>query len=213
MEMIYKLKCQTSLTEKLVERIVMRFNTKVKKEGLELAKMKLGLEILFININKMFIVFLIASYFNILKESLFICLVFASIRSTAFGLHAKNSMVCTLITSMMFVAGPYVSYHIKLDNYEVLVAFIIMTFCFYKYAPADTENHPILGEKLRLKLRKKTILNSLFFMVITLVVKIQVIKAMIILAIGFEVISILPITYKILNRRYNNYEKYERTNY
>lgn len=191
----------------------MRFNTKVKKEGLELEKMKLGLEILFINISKLIIVFLIASHFNLLKEALFMIVVFGSIRSTAFGLHAKSSMVCTLITSMMFVAGPYVSYHIKLDNYVVLAAFIIMTFCCYKYAPADTENHPILGEKLRLKLRKKTVLKSLFFMVITLIVKIQVIKTMIVLAIGFNVISILPITYKILNRRYNNYEKYEGTNY
>ncbi|CUU50929.1 accessory protein regulator protein B [Clostridium beijerinckii] len=213
MEMICKLKCQKSLTEKLVERIVMRFNTKVKKEGLELAKMKLGLEILFININKMVIVFLIASHFNILKEALFMIFIFGSIRSTAFGLHAKSSVVCTLITSMMFVVGPYVSYHIKLDNYVVLVVFIIMTFCFYKYAPADTERHPILGEKLRLKLRKKTVSKSLFFMVITLIVKIQVIKAMIVLAIGFNVISILPIIYKILNRRYNNYEEYEKTNY
>ncbi|WP_297420065.1 accessory gene regulator B family protein [Clostridium sp.] len=211
--MICKLKGQISITEKLVERIVIRFNTKVKKEGLELAKMKLGLEIFFINIGKFAIVFLIASYFNLLKESLFMSLVFGSIRSTAFGLHAKNSLVCSLITNMMFVAGPYVSYHIKLDNYTVLAAFIIMIFCFYKYAPADTENHPVLGEKLRLKLRKKTVVKSLFFMAITLIVKIQIIKAMIILTLGFNVISILPITYKILNRRYNNYERYERTNY
>lgn len=213
MEMICKSKCQTSLTEKLVERIVIKFNAKVKKEGLELAKMKLGLEIFFINISKFIIVLSIASYFNLLKESLFMSLVFAIIRSTAFGLHAKNSMVCTLITSMMFVAGPYVSYHIELDNYSVLAAFIIATFCFYKYVPADTENHPILGEKLRLRLRKRTVLKSLFFMVITLIVKIQVIKAMIVLAIVFNVISISPITYKIFNRGYNNYEKYERTNY
>jgi len=211
--MICKLKCQTSLMEKLAERIVMRLNTKAKKEGLELAKMKLGLEIFFINLSKLIIVFLIANHFNLLKEALFMILVFGSIKNTAFGLHAKSSMVCTLITSMMFVAGPYVSYHINLDNYAVLVVFIIMTFCFYKYAPADTENHPILGAKLRLKLRNKTVLKSLFFMVITLIVKIQVVKAMIVLAIGFNVANILPITYKILNRRYNNYEEYERTNY
>lgn len=212
MEMIYKLKCKTSLTETLVERIVMRFNTKAKKEGLELEKMKLGLEIFFINISKLIIVCLIASHFSLLKEALFMIVVFGSIRSTAFGLHAKSSMVCTLITSMMFVAGPYVSYHIKLDNYLVLAAFIIMIFCFYKYAPADTENHPILGEKLRLKLRKKTVLKSLLFMFITLIVKIQVIKVMIVLSTVFNVMNILPITYKILNRRYNNYEKYETTN-
>lgn len=210
--MICKTKYQTSISERLADRIVIKFNKSAKKEGLELAKMKLGLEVLFINISKLFIVFLIASYFNLLKESLFITLVFASIRRTAFGLHAKSSMMCTIITSMMFVAGPYVSYYIKLDNYMVLVVFIIIIFCFYKYAPADTENHPILGERSRLKLRKETVLKSLFFMAIALIIKIQVIKVMIVLAMGFNVISILPITYKILNRRYNNYEKYEGTN-
>lgn len=209
--MICKTKCQTSLIEKLVERIIKRVNVKVKKEGLELAKMKLGLEILLINISKFFIVFLIAGYFNLLKESLFMTLVFATIRSTAFGLHAKNSIVCTLITTIMFVVGPYVSYHIKLNNYIVLLVFIIMNFCFYKYAPSDTENHPILGENLRLKLKKTTVLKSLLFMVITLIIKIEVIKTMIILAVGFNIISILPITYKILNRGYKNYEKYEKT--
>lgn len=210
--MISKSKCQTSITEKLVEKIVIRINTRVKKEGLELAKMKLGLEIIFINMNKFFIVFLIASYCNLLKESLFMSFIFGSIRRTAFGIHAKNSMICTLVTSIMFVAGPYVSYYIKLDNSAVLASFIIMTFSFYKYAPADTENHPILGEDLRLKLRNETVLKSLFFMVIAMIVQIQVIKAMIILAIGFETVSILPITYKILNRGYKNYEKYEKAN-
>ena len=159
--MIYKARCETSFTERLAERITMRLNVKVKKEGVELAKMRLGLEILFININKLGIVFLIASHFNFLKESIFMMLVFASIRSGAFGLHAKRSVICTLITSAMFVAGPYISYRIQLNNYMVAVAFIIITFCFYKYAPADTENHPILGEKLRLKLRKETVLKSL----------------------------------------------------
>ncbi len=210
--MIFKTKCQMSLIEKFVERIIKRVNVKVKKEGLELAKMKLGLEILLINISKFFIVFLIASYFNLLKESLFMTLVFATIRSTAFGLHAKNSIVCTLITTIMFVVGPYVSYNIELNNDIVLLVFIIMNFCFYKYAPADTENHPILGEDLRLKLRKITVLKSLLFMVITLIIKIEVIKTMIILAVGFNIISILPITYKILNRGYKNYEEYEKAN-
>lgn len=212
MKMINKLKSQTSLTEEFVEKIVMKFNKQLNKEGLELAKMKLGLEIIFINISKFAVIFLVASYFNLLRESLFISFVFGIIRRTAFGLHAQNSMVCTLVTMVMFVAGPYISYYIKLNNYIVLTIFTIMIFLLYRYAPSDTENHPILGEKLRLKLRKETVLKAIFFMIIALIVPNQVIKVMIILAIGFEVISILPITYKILNRGYKNYEKYERTN-
>ena len=211
--MKYKLKINTRFTEKLVENIVSRYNIKSRKNDLEVAKMKLGLEILIINIRKFLIVNIIAGYLNLFKETLFISIVFGIIRTTAFGLHAKNSIVCTALTGTMFIGGAYLSYQVKFDNYIVFAIFIIIIFCLYKYAPADTENHPILKESVWLKLKNKTVLKAMFFMIIALIVKVHAIKSMIILAIVFNVVSILPITYELLNRRYNNYEEYEKSNY
>lgn len=210
MEMLNKAKYKQSLTERLAEGITSKFNRQLNKEGLELVKMKLGLEILLINITKFLIVFITAAQLNLLKEALFMSLVFASVRRTAFGLHAKNSIVCTIVSLAMFVAGPYVCQYIKLDNYTVFGIFTGMNLILYKYAPADTESHPILGKKLRKKLRKETVLTGTLLMLIALIIPSQQVKALITLAVAFEVISILPIIYKLLNRRYKNYEKYER---
>lgn len=208
--MMNKLKCKTSLAEELAEQITIKFNRQLNKNGLELIKMKLGLEILLINLTKFAIVFIIAAAVNLFKEALLMTLVFGSVRRNAFGLHAKNSIVCTLTTTAMLVGGPYVSYYIKTNNYIIFGIFLMLNFILYKYAPADTENHPILGEKLRRKLRKETVLTGTFLMFIALIVQSQAIKVMITLAVSFEVITILPITYKILNRGYKNYDKYER---
>lgn len=208
--MINKIKFETSIIETIAQIITIKLNNKLNKEGLAFMKMKLGVEILVINLIKALILLVVAAQFNLLKEATFMSLVFASVRRSGFGLHARSSVVCTLITLIMFVGGSYISQYIKLGNHEVFAIFIVLNLMLYKYAPADTEKHPILGEKLRKKLRKETVSVGLFFMIITLVIQNQLAKSLIILAISFEVISILPITYKTFNRGYKNYERYEK---
>lgn len=202
---------EISFTERLSDIIAMRLNRQLHKEGVELMKMKLGLEILLINITKFAIVFIVAAQFKLLKETAFMSLIFACVRKSAFGLHAKNSIVCTITTLIMFVAGSYAGHYIKLNNYVVFYIFLTINLLLFKYAPSDTENHPLLSEKLRKKLRKKTVSTGMLLMLIALISTSYLIKALITLAVSYEVISILPITYKILNRGYKNYEKYERT--
>lgn len=203
------LKNELSLMEILAEKIIFFINKRLNKEGLELQKMKLGVEILLINVSKMIIICTLATIFNLLKETILISMLFAFIRSTSFGLHAKNSIVCTIVTSIMFIGGSYLSNHLRLNNYNVIVISTILSILLYKYAPADTENHPLLGEDFREKLRKKTILKAMILMVIAIIVPSNI-KTLITLALLEQTLSILPITYKLLKRGYKNYEKYER---
>jgi len=202
-------KYKLSLIEKLAEYIALKLNVHLKKEGLELLKLKLGLEIILINLSKFIVIFLVAAYFNLLKEAALMSLVFGSIRRYAFGLHAENSIVCTITSLLMFVFGSYLSYHLILNNYIILISFLVIIIVLYKYAPGDTEYHPLLGEKLRNKLRKASVITGMILMVLALIIPNPTIKTIITLASGFEIISILPVTYKILNRRYKNYEEYE----
>ncbi len=205
-----KLKNKISLMETLAENITFKINKYSNKEGLELQKMKLGLEILLINISKFFMIFVISAIFNLVNESLLMLLVFASIRRNAFGLHSKSSIVCTSISVIMFVFGSYLSYYLKFNNYTVFTVFVIINILLYKYAPADTEHHPLLGCTLRTKLRKESLLTGMLLMLLALIIPSSVIKTLITLATSFEVIGILPITYNLLKRRYRNYEKYEK---
>lgn len=208
--MISKIKSETNVIDILAETITNKLNNKLNKEGLALIKMKLGIEILLINTSKILILLVVAAQCNLLKEAIFMSLVFGSIRRSAFGLHARSSVVCTLITLMVFVGGPYISQYVKLNNYQVFGIFTVLNLMLYKYAPADTEKHPILGKNLRKKLRKETVSMGIILMIITLIIQYPLVKSLIILAVSFEVISILPITYKTFNRGYRNYEQYEK---
>lgn len=203
------LKNDLSLMEVLAEKIVFFINKRLNKEGLELQKIKLGVEILLINISKMIIILALATMLNLLKETILISILFAFIRSTSFGLHAKNSIVCTIVTSIMFIGGAYLSKYLILNNYNVIIIFAILNILLYKYAPADTENHPLLGEDFREKLRKKTVIKAMILMVIAIIAP-NNFKILITLAVLEQTLSILPITYKLLKRGYKNYEKYER---
>lgn len=207
-----KIKNKISFTENIAEVFTVRLNSYIHKEGLELIKLKLGIEIILINLTKFTIIFLVAAFTGLLKESILMSLVFASIRKSAFGLHAKNSIVCTITSINMFVTGAYISKYLLINNIMVILIFSIIISLLYKYAPADTEAHPLLSKKLRDRLRKKAVVTGIALMIITLTIPSSRIKTLIVLASCYEVINILPLTYKILKRRYRNYENFERAN-
>lgn len=208
--MINKIKCERNIIETLSEIIIIKLNSKLNKEGLALTKMKFGMEVLLINLSKALVLFLVGAQLNLLKETIFMTLIFGSVRKSAFGLHAKSSIVCTIVTLLMFVGGSYIGHYLNLNNYEIALIFTLFNILLYKYAPADTEKHPLISEKLRKKLRKETVSTGILLMIITVIIPSQLIKSLIVLSVGFEVINILPITYKIFNRRYRNYEQYEK---
>jgi accessory gene regulator B len=210
MEMENNLKNQINLIDRIADSITFKVNTYLNKEGLELEKMKLGFEIVLINVSKLIIIMTIAAMLNLVKETLFMILVFGCIRKRAFGIHAKSSIMCTITCIMMFDFGAYFSNYLKINNCIVCIAFTIINILLYKYAPADTEYHPLLGAKLRTKLKREAVLTGIVLMLIALIIPSNVVKTLITLAAVLATIMILPITYKILKRGYDNYEQYER---
>lgn len=210
MEMGKKTGLQLNYMERLAKDITVKLNSKLNKDGIELQKLNLGVEIILINLSKFIIIIGVAYYFNLLKEVLLMIIVFSSLRKRAFGLHAKNSVVCTMTSLIVFVFGSYISYYLKFNNYVIVTIFTIINILLYKYAPADTEVHPLLNLKLRKKLKKEAMLTGTFLMLVALLIPSQAVKTMIALSAISQVISTLPITYKILNRGYKNYEKFER---
>ena len=78
------------------------------------------------------------------------------------------------------------------------------------YAPADTENIPILDEKVR---RKKQIISYITFtlgLIVSLIVKSNVISNILILANLFQTITITKSVYRLTNNKYG-YEVYSNT--
>lgn len=207
--MAYNLKSKISFTENMAEVITLKINRQLKKDGLELQKMKLGIEIILINISKFIVILSLAIYFNFLKEVAVMMLCFGSIRRVSFGIHARSSIVCTIISIAQFILGAYLSHYIKINNYIVLAIFLMVNLLLYKYAPADTDNHPLIRKELRDKLKRESVFTGVFLMIIALAIQSKEIQILMVFGAVFQVMNILPLTYKVLNRGYNNYEKYE----
>ncbi|GKU26563.1 accessory gene regulator B family protein [Clostridium folliculivorans] len=201
-----------TILEKLAHNIAMKINKVIQKDGIELQKVKLGIEIFLINISKFILILLISIKLHLVIETTIITIALGAIRSKAFGLHAKNSIVCTITSLMLYVIGGYASNLIQPTKYIIFCIFIIINIALYMYAPADTEYHPLMGQTLRQSLKKKAVITGMILMTLALISTNYVITNLITLASIFEVLSILPITYKVLNRRYNNYEQYEKSN-
>jgi accessory gene regulator B len=188
-----------------------KLNRYVHKEGLELRKMTLGMEIILHNIPKLVLMVSVAALLGILLHTVITWFAFACIRRYASGLHASNGITCTLMTLLMFVAAPFalqVTY-VDISVAVLLLMFALIGFALYLYAPADTAARPILGEKKRARLKKKTVTSSIIVLALTLVFLDEAFYGHVVLGASYVVLTVLPLAYRILGRSMNNYEQYE----
>ena len=69
----------------------------------KLEEISYGLEALYITFTKTIVIFGISLVLNIFKEVLCILLCYNIIRTTAFGMHAKKSWHCYIISGVLFI--------------------------------------------------------------------------------------------------------------
>lgn len=194
-----------------MEKLIVKFTNCVFVQThfneIEIVKIGIGLSIFLENITKAIIILLAAYIVGVLKISLIIIAAYALLRYFAFGIHAKSSMNCLLISLLQDVFVPLVLKGLNIN--QNLMIFFALVFCLLikKYAPADTDNHPLYNVKVRKELNCKATILSCFVLIATfLKVRSDIVK-WILLSELYVVIGILPITYKLLKRRYKNYEK------
>jgi accessory gene regulator B len=92
---------------------------------------------------------------------------------------------------------------IELNIYLLSTIFLLCFAAVLRYAPADTEERPIVSKKLRKKLKT----GSCFAVVILYMVSIYnlgtAVSSIIAFSTLFESVLILPITYKLANSMYD----------
>lgn len=206
-EMIKK---KFDLYDYLTQKVVNYFKKYMTFEELEEEKLYLGVLNVIVNFIKTSIILILAACFSIVKEVLLMILVFALLRLYAAGLHAKKSISCTLTALIAFVGGAYLTLNFPINFRGAFLICVILSLLILKYAPADTENRPIIGPQHRKKLKRNAFIIAVVILVINLILKNVTFINLTMLAMLYQVISILPITYKILKRSYRNYEEYEK---
>ena len=200
------------MVDKICDYLTNKIKCKIPEIDEERAEIiNYGIHLLVGEIPKTFIFIAIACILGVLKEFLITMLVIFPYRAFSGGFHLKTHFGCIFGTSLIYCGIPVVSKFIILNSTikYIIIAFVwIFGIIMCKlYAPADTENVPILRKKDR-KMRQ---IVSYIILTATLIIGIfiesTVISNIIILGMLFQSMMISRLAYKLTNNKYG-YEIY-----
>lgn len=187
--------------------LVTTYNKDLSQRDID--KIKYGLEGLYLTITKLIFIIIISIILSIWKETLLLILIFNGIRLTAFGVHAKRSIDCLISSTLFFILFPIICIKLTIPLIVKVILFIPLTVLIGIFAPADTEKRPLINKKKRKIYKMLSIMISIIYMTIAIVIKDNTLSNCFIFAIVIQIIIMLPITYKIFGVSYNNYKNYE----
>lgn len=187
--------------------LVTAYNKDLSQRDID--KIKYGLEGLYLTITKLIFIIIVSIILGIWKETLLLILIFNGIRLTAFGVHAKRSIDCLISSTLFFILFPIICIKLTIPLIVKVILFIPLTVLIGIFAPADTEKRPLINKKKRKIYKILSIIISIIYMTIAIVIKDNTLSNCFIFAIVIQIIIMLPITYKIFGVSYNNYKTYE----
>lgn len=194
------------IINKCVE-LVTTYNKDLSQRDID--KIKYGLEGLYLTITKLIFIIIVSIILGIWKETLLLIIIFNGIRLTAFGVHAKRSIDCLISSTLFFILFPIICIKLTIPLIVKVILFIPLTVLIGIFAPADTEKRPLINKKKRKIYKMLSIMISIIYMTIAIVIKDNTLSNCFIFAIVIQIIIMLPITYKIFGVSYNNYKTYE----
>ncbi len=200
----------------MIDKICNYLTNKIRKQIPELTDEKAeeinyGLQLLIGELPKTFIFILISILLGVFKEFLITIIVIFPYRAFSGGFHLKTHLGCILGTSMFYCGIAYIS-KLSLFSYNTKYILTILIWIFGMlmcklYAPADTENVPILRKKERKTKRILSYIVLTITLIIGAVIKNNTISNIIILGMLVQSIMISKLAYKITNNKYG-YEVY-----
>lgn len=171
-----------------------------------------GIQLIIGEIPKIFIIFGLSILFGIGWYMLFSYIVMIPYRAVSGGFHLKTHIGCIIGTSIFYFGNIFLSKALMLQDMQkyilIGITFIFGVIMISLYAPADTENLPILSKKER---KIKKILSYIMLTITLLIaffVKDSVISNILIIGNLLQTMTITRIAYKITNNKYG-YETYK----
>ena len=170
-----------------------------------------GLQLLIGEVPKLFIILLLAFLLHMFKLTLISFLIILPYRAFSGGFHLHTHLGCIVVTSLLYIGTPYLASILNFDD-TIKYILIAITFIFSfamiaKYAPADTENVPVLQKKERRKRKIWSFVIAGVELVIAIFIPYKVVSNMIIIGILVQTLTLTRLAYKITNNKYG-YEVY-----
>lgn len=204
-----------SLIEKTSESLMkyIRHSLPDKTET-ELEKIKYGIDIFLMNFYKIPVLWIIAYFLGVFIPMVIATISFGFIRMFASGIHARKGWTCLLMTGFVLFSIVYFSTYLPLNFLYKTTLFIFSLVLIFLYAPADTEEKPLINPKLRQRLKiKATVISVLFYLLSIVFFSKDIIGSILIYSMLAESLLITPVIYKLFKRRYRNYEHFSQKNF
>ena len=201
----------------MIDKICLYLTNKIRKEMPEVDDeraeiINYGLHLLIGELPKNFIILGMAYFLGVFKLTLIMVLLLLPYRATSGGFHLKTHIGCIIGTTLIYCGIAKISCYIIFYNQilKYIIALSVWIFgmiMVHLYAPADTENVPILSKKER---KQKKILSYIFLSIAILAsckFKNNEISNILILGYFVQSITITRFAYKLTNNKYG-YEVY-----
>lgn len=201
----------------MVDKFCSFITSKIKKnvENIDEEKemvIDFGVRLIFGELPKILILFIIGFVLKIGWYTILLFLLLAPYRSCTGGFHLKTHIGCMISTMILYIGPVILAKYIEIPNNYIIyimtaIVGIIGIILVTKYAPADTENIPILSKKERKSKRIKAYICGSILLAIVILSPNKLISLMLIYGIFLQNLTITPIAYKITNSKYG-YEVY-----
>ncbi len=167
-----------------------------------------GLQNIIGELPKGIIILIIAYFLGIFKLTLMAVLIIAPYRCFSGGVHMKTHIGCIIYTLILYSGSALLGKYIVLTGIaKYITAFVFWTFCMIMiklYAPADTENVPILRAKERKQKRIFSYIILTAEFVIAVLINNTTIAGIIIFGDFIQTLTITRIAYKITDNKYGH---------
>lgn len=198
---------------RLVDKFCMFLTNRIRKEMPEVDDERAeiimyGLQNIIGEFPKGIIILVIAYFLGIFKLTLISILIVAPYRCFSGGVHMKTHLGCIIYTSILYSGSALIGKYMVLAGIaKYITALTIWIFCMIMiklYAPADTENFPILRKKER---KQKQMLSYIILtaeLLISIIIKNSTISEIILLGDFIQTITITRVAYNITKNKYGH---------
>lgn len=202
----------------MVDKICEFLTNKIRKEMPEIDDeraevINYGLQNIIGEIPKLILTFVLAIVLDVFYLTFIAFVAVSAYRAFSGGFHAKTHLACIIFTNLFYIGNAYVSQLFVIEPYFVkyIVIGLVWLFSMFMirlYAPADTENVPILRKKDRRNKKNLSYITMTITLLVAVFIKTPVISNIIIIGVFLQTLTITRIAYKLTNNKYGH-EVYE----
>lgn len=193
------------MKNKVVNSIINFIKKYYNYDNKKILELKYGIEVIYLSITKIISIILISYILNINKELMLFLLFYGILRIIGFGAHAKSTLQCWILSIITFTFIPILIKYINIPKFILILLSIPLLIIIYKYAPADTEKRILKNKNTKTLLKYIELFITICYIFTISFFANNYYSNILFYSILTESILILPITYKILGVKYNNY--------